>query len=87
MLNSIWNRNEFPKVGIRPVIDGRCNGVREALEDQTMNMAKSAAKLITETLRYPDGSPVQCILPSFTIGGCMEAMPSLKKRMSGSPSA
>ena len=38
MTNSIWTRNEFPKVGIRPIIDGRCNGVRESLETQTMNM-------------------------------------------------
>jgi len=72
-MNTIWTRNEFPKVGIRPVIDGRCNGVREALEAQTMNMAKNAAKLISENLRYPDGSPVQCVLPDFTIGGCAEA--------------
>ena len=72
-MNSIWDKNAFPKVGIRPVIDGRCNGVRESLEAQTMNMAKSAAKLIAECLRYPDGSPVQCVVPGFTIGGCAEA--------------
>ena len=72
-MNSIWDKNAFPKVGIRPVIDGRCNGVRESLEAQTMNMAKSAAKLISESLRYPDGSPVQCVVPGFTIGGCAEA--------------
>jgi L-fucose isomerase len=73
MNHSLWTRNEFPKVGIRPIIDGRCNGVRESLETQTMNMAKSAAKLISDSLCYPDGSPVQCILPPFTIGGCTEA--------------
>ena len=72
-MNTIWTKNEFPKVGIRPVIDGRCHGVREALEAQTMNMAKSAAKLISGHLRYPDGSPVQCVTPAFTIGGCAEA--------------
>ena len=72
-MNTIWTKNEFPKVGIRPAIDGRCNGVRESLETQTMNMAKSAAKLISENLRYPDGSPVQCVVPDFTIGGCAEA--------------
>ena len=72
-MNTLWTKNEFPKVGIRPVIDGRCNGVREALETQTMNMAKSAARLISENLRYPDGSPVQCVVPDFTIGGCVEA--------------
>ncbi|MEO9572285.1 MAG: hypothetical protein ABJG40_13915, partial [Polaribacter sp.] len=42
----------LPKVGIRPVIDGRELGVRESLEVQTMDMAKAAAKLIEETLRF-----------------------------------
>ncbi|HNX36335.1 MAG TPA: hypothetical protein PKM57_17060, partial [Kiritimatiellia bacterium] len=42
MDNTIWLSNGFPKVGIRPIIDGRRRGVRESLEDQTMNMAKSA---------------------------------------------
>ena len=48
---------EFPKVGIRPIIDGRRRGIRESLEDQTMNMAKNAAKLISENLSYPNGKP------------------------------
>ena len=48
---------DYPKVGIRPAIDGRMHGVRESLEDQTMNMAKSAAKLISSNLKYPDGKP------------------------------
>ena len=39
-------KNNHPKIGIRPTIDGRMGGVREALEDQTMSMAKSASKLI-----------------------------------------
>ncbi|HPK38102.1 MAG TPA: hypothetical protein PLH01_07465, partial [Kiritimatiellia bacterium] len=59
MSKTIWCENGFPKVGIRPIIDGRRRGVRESLETQTMNMAKSAAKLISESLTYPDGSPVQ----------------------------
>ena len=63
----------FPKVGIRPVIDGRRRGVRESLEEQTMNMAKSAAQLISEGLKYPDGSPVQCVISDTNIGGCAEA--------------
>ena len=42
---------EYPKVGIRPVIDGRERGVRESLEEQTLNMAKNAAKLISANLR------------------------------------
>ena len=44
-------QNNLPKVGIRPVIDGRRNGVRESLEDTTMNMAKIAAKLIEENIK------------------------------------
>ncbi len=63
----------YPKIGIRPVIDGRWGGVRESLEAQTMGMAEAAAKLITETLKYPDGTPVQCVISDTTIGGGAEA--------------
>jgi L-fucose isomerase len=63
----------YPKIGIRPVIDGRMGGVRESLENQTMDIAKSAAKLISDNLRYPDGSPVVCIISDTTIGGAAEA--------------
>ena len=63
----------YPKIGIRPVIDGRWGGVRESLEAQTMGMAENAAKLISENLRYPDGTPVQCIISDTTIGGGAEA--------------
>jgi L-fucose isomerase len=64
---------DFPKVGIRPVIDGRMQGVRESLEDQTMNMARNAARLISSNLRYPDGKPVECIIADSCIGGVAEA--------------
>ena len=63
----------YPKIGIRPVIDGRWGGVRESLEVQTMGMAEAAAKLISEKLRYPDGTPVQCVISETTIGGGAEA--------------
>ncbi len=63
----------YPKIGIRPVIDGRWGGVREGLEAQTMGMAKAAAALIEGTLRYPDGTPVQCVVNLGTIGGGAEA--------------
>ena len=63
----------LPKVGIRPTIDGRRRGVRESLEVQTMNMAKSAAKLITENLRHPNGMPIECIIADTCIGGVAEA--------------
>ncbi|MBB6480665.1 L-fucose isomerase [Spirochaeta isovalerica] len=66
-------RGSMPKVGIRPTIDGRRNGVRESLEEQTMNMAKSAAKLISENLKHPNGLPVECVIADTTIGGFAEA--------------
>lgn len=62
----------YPKIGIRPVIDGRWGGVRESLEEQTMGMAH-AAKALIETLRYPDGAPVQAVVSPCTIGGGAEA--------------
>ena len=64
---------DFPKVGIRPVIDGRMNGVRESLEGQTLKMAKNAAALISTNLRYSNGKPVECIISDTCIGGVGEA--------------
>lgn len=63
----------YPRIGIRPVIDGRQFGVREDLEEQTMNMANAAKKLIEENLRYSDGTPVECVISPTTIGGGAEA--------------
>lgn len=63
----------YPKIGIRPTIDGRWGGVRESLEEQTMAMARNAKALIEENLRYPDGTPVQCVIADTTIGGGAEA--------------
>jgi len=63
----------LPKIGIRPVIDGRMRGVRESLEDQTMNMAKACAKLLEENLRHANGLPVECVIADTTIGGVAEA--------------
>jgi L-fucose isomerase len=63
----------FPKVGIRPIIDGRRRGVRESLEGQTMEMAKSVSKLISDNLRYSNGRPVECIIADSCIGGATEA--------------
>ena len=64
---------KLPKVGIRPVIDGREDGTRESLESQTMNMAKMAARLIEENLRFPSGEKVECIIADTTIGGIADA--------------
>ena len=63
----------YPKIGIRPTIDGRWGGVRESLEGQTMGMAKAAAQLISDHLKYADGTPVQCVIADTTIGGGAEA--------------
>ncbi|MDE6816483.1 MAG: L-fucose isomerase, partial [Lachnospiraceae bacterium] len=63
----------YPKIGIRPVIDGRWGGVRESLEKQTYSMAQAAARLIEDNLRYPDGTGVQCVISNTTIGGGAEA--------------
>jgi L-fucose/D-arabinose isomerase len=62
-----------PKVGIRPTIDGRHGGVREGLEDQTMEMARRTAALIRDNLRHADGLPVECVISDTTIGGVAEA--------------
>ena len=63
----------WPRIGIRPAIDGRRRGVRESLESQTMGMARATAELLSSRLRYPDGSPVECVIPEHTIGGVVEA--------------
>lgn len=68
-----------PKVGIRPIIDGRQGGVRESLEEQTMNMAKNVAALLSEELRYSDGSPVECVIADSTIGRVPEAAACAEK--------
>ena len=72
-------QSNLPKVGIRPVIDGRRNGVRESLEDTTMNMAKTAAKLIEDNLMHPSGEKVECVISDTTIGGVAEAARCQKK--------
>ena len=66
-------KNSHPRIGIRPIIDGRRGGIRESLEEMTMGMAQSVAKLYTEKLRYADGTPVECVIADRTIGGVEEA--------------
>lgn len=72
-------QGDNPKVGIRPVIDGRQGGVRESLETQTMNMASGLAEFIEANLRYPDGTPVQCVIADTTIGRVDEAAACAEK--------
>lgn len=63
----------MPKVGIRPVIDGRRKGIRESLEGQTMDMAQRAADLITNSVRHAHGEEVECVIADRCIGGVAEA--------------
>ncbi len=65
----------YPVIGIRPTIDGRRGPlkVRESLEVQTMNMAKSAAKLIEENVFYSNGQKVKVVIADTTIGRVAEA--------------
>ena len=66
-------KTALPTIGIRPTIDGRRLGVRESLEDQTMNMAKAAAALIEANIRHASGEPVKCVIADTCIGGPAEA--------------
>ena len=66
---------DYPVIGIRPTIDGRRGPlkVRESLEEQTMNMAKSAAELFRQNIRYSNGEPVKVIIADTTNGRVAEA--------------
>ncbi|MDO4284013.1 MAG: L-fucose isomerase [Eubacteriales bacterium] len=66
---------DYPVIGIRPTIDGRRGAlkVRESLEEQTMNMAKSAAKLFEDNLKYSNGEPVKVVIADTTIGRVAES--------------
>ena len=71
--------SEYPKIGIRPAIDGRRRGVRESLEETTMGLAKLTAEFLTKNLRYNNGEPVECVIADTTIGGVAEAAKSAEK--------
>ena len=66
---------EYPVIGIRPTIDGRKGvlDVRGSLEEQTMNMAKSAAELLRNNLKYSNGEPVKVVIADTTIGRVPES--------------
>ncbi len=59
---------QYPKIGIRPIIDARRLGIRDELEGKTAAMAKAAVKLISENVRYADGTPVQCVTGRDALG-------------------
>ena len=74
--------NEYaylPKIGIRPAIDGRRNGVRESLEDTTMGLANLVADLLSANLRHSNGKPVECVVADTCIGGVAEAAQAAQK--------
>lgn len=63
----------YPKIGIRPIIDGRQGGIRESLEDKTMMLANAVANFISANVKNGDGSPVECVIADSTIGRVAEA--------------
>jgi L-fucose isomerase len=80
-VNAPCNRlvGEMPRIGIRPTIDARLGGVRESLENQTMAMAKAAAKFLSENLRHANGLKVECVIADTCIGGVAEAARAAEK--------
>ena len=62
-----------PKIGIRPIVDGRLKNVREDLESRVLDLANSVAKFLNANLKYTDAAPVECIVPNVCIGGVTEA--------------
>ncbi|QHW30520.1 L-fucose isomerase [Paenibacillus rhizovicinus] len=75
MNTHIGNRlqGSLPTIGIRPIIDGRRGGIRESLEDVTMEMARNAAAFLSENLKHSNGLPVECVIADTCIGGVAEA--------------
>lgn len=69
----------YPKIGIRPTIDGRQGGVRESLEEKTMALAKAVARLVSENVFYADGTPVECVIADGTIGRVAESAACAEK--------
>ncbi len=69
----------YPKIGIRPVIDGRQGGIRESLEEKTMLLANEVKKLIESNVKNGDGSPVQCVIADGTIGRVAESAACAEK--------
>lgn len=72
-------QGDNPKIGIRPTIDARQGGVRESLENQTMNMALNLANFLSSSLKYSDGSAVECVIADTTIGRVDEAAACAEK--------
>lgn len=69
----------YPKIGIRPTIDGRQGGIREGLEEKTMALANAVKNLIESNLRNGDGSKVECVISDTTIGRVGESAACAEK--------
>ena len=76
--NNLWPMDDLPKIGVRPIIDGRLGGVRESLEDQVMSLANAVSKLIEKNIKYPNGESVNTIIAKSCIGGVKEAAETKK---------
>ncbi|HZG74840.1 MAG TPA: L-fucose isomerase, partial [Paenibacillus sp.] len=72
-------QGDMPKIGIRPIIDGRLGGIRESLEAPTMKMAEACARFLSENMRHSNGLPVECVVADSTIGGVAEAARAAEK--------
>ncbi|SDW96001.1 L-fucose isomerase [Paenibacillus sp. CF384] len=72
-------QGSMPLIGIRPIVDGRRGGIRESLEDVTMEMARTTAQFLSEHLRHSNGLPVECVIADTCIGGVVEAAQAEEK--------
>ncbi|WP_426445597.1 L-fucose isomerase [Paenibacillus sp. S-38] len=72
-------QGSMPKIAIRPVIDGRRGGIRESLEEVTMELARAVAGLLSARLRHANGLPVECVIADTCIGGVAEAAAAEEK--------
>ncbi|WP_270168077.1 L-fucose isomerase [Paenibacillus sp. SYP-B4298] len=72
-------QGDMPKIGIRPIVDGRRGGIRESLEEPTMKMAQACAEFLSANLRHSNGLPVECVIADSTIGGVGEAARAAEK--------
>ena len=72
-------KQSYPKIGIRPTIDGRQGGIREGLEEKTMALANAVKNLIEQNLKNGDGSAVECVISDTTIGRVGESAACAEK--------
>lgn len=63
----------YPVIGIRPIVDSRRLGIRDALEGKVRQMAESAKRLIQDNVFYADGTPARVVIYSGSIAGGEEA--------------